>query len=278
MASQHLTPYQPSTHSLTQTPQLEYEVSHHQDCGQDKLLVMKIGTFPTLQDAQDAAQTLLRSVLDCYISEGWSGYYCNDIDLEYKGLITGLVGEQEYECLSEVHIYAREKSYVPFQGQLDGIGELWKQESGRDPINASLISNKSHSDVNTLSATNRPTSSRPTNAFMQPQKDTNSYDRQTHSTRRTESFSQTLPLYPDRPSSFVPRPSAPYDQLMNFSTWQHTPPTMEEAANAGHLRGNFKSCRHGKHRHGPRRSRRRRGADASQAMLLEEVTTSVNPI
>ena len=111
MALQFLTPYQPSAHDSTQTLQLEYEVTHHQNCGQDQLLITRIGTFSSLQDAQDAAQDVLRSMLDDYISKGWSGYYCMDIDLDYIGLITGLIGAQNYECLSEIHIHARERVY-----------------------------------------------------------------------------------------------------------------------------------------------------------------------
>lgn len=117
MTSRYLTSYQPPR----PIPQVEYEVSHHQNCGQDRPLVTSIGTFPTLQDAQDFAQDVLGSMLNQYKSRGWSGYCCNDIDLEFRGLIARLVGEQEYEYLSEVQIHVREKAYQLVQSPFDSV-------------------------------------------------------------------------------------------------------------------------------------------------------------
>ncbi|UPX15766.1 uncharacterized protein EKO05_0006205 [Ascochyta rabiei] len=126
MSSGHLTTYQPSTYDPTPPRQFNYEVLHFQNRGQNQIASTKIGTFASLQDAQHAAQDTLRSALEGCLAKGWIGYYCNDIDLEFRGLITGLVGEIDYACLSEVHIYAKARPYEPFQGQPASADEQWR--------------------------------------------------------------------------------------------------------------------------------------------------------
>lgn len=89
---------------------MECELSHHQYCGQDRVLITSVGRFSTLHDAQDAAQDLLQTSLNQYMARGWIGFYCNDIDLEYRGLMACFISEQEHIYLSEIQIHAREKA------------------------------------------------------------------------------------------------------------------------------------------------------------------------
>lgn len=85
-------PYQPPK----PIPQVEYELSHHQYCSKDQVLVTSVSTYLILHDAQKATQNLRQTTLIQYMSRGWIGVYCNDIDLEYRGLIAGYLSEQEH--------------------------------------------------------------------------------------------------------------------------------------------------------------------------------------
>ncbi|KAF3050522.1 hypothetical protein E8E11_009040 [Didymella keratinophila] len=177
MTSRFVDPYQPPK----PIPQAEYEVSHHQYCGQDRVLLTSVSTFPILHDAQDSAQDLLQTTLNQYMSRGWIGFYCNDIDLEHRGLIAGYLSEQEHVYLSEIQTHAREKADQTVQPHADGV-EAW------------------------VLATEH-----------QPQE----YSSYSEHTREMESFLRTRPQYPDRTDFFVPRPTAQYDETMGFSALQN---------------------------------------------------------
>lgn len=194
MASGYFPPQQSSTYSSQPTPQLEYDVLHSQNLGQDQVLVTTIATFATLEDAQDAAQYTLSTVLDQYLMNGWSGYYCNDIDLALRGLITGLVNEHAYECLSEVCIIAKETALVPFQDHVTSTQEQWASSNQR------AFSNVMVGEIRDYFRSKAAFRLSP----FQP--------------RAQDNFPQTRPLYPNRPDQFIPRPSAQYDQTMTFST------------------------------------------------------------
>jgi hypothetical protein len=261
-------------HNFMRTSEVEYEVSHHQNFGQNQILITKIGLYPTLQDAQDAAQDALRSALKQYISKGWLGYYCSDINLEYRGLITGRVGEQQCKYLSEIRIHVREKPYEPFSAQLAGVSEPWMQASGHDPVNASLghgNSSYKHNGISVTAVKSHPSHAH--NTTLQSYGHNTLHDRQPFLTHRaTESFSRTRPPYPNRPGLFVPSPSAQYDQTLSFFTHHSTTVTMEEPVPTEPSRDESRPHRYGKRKRGPRRSKRRRVAGESQATLLKGAT------
>jgi hypothetical protein len=113
------------------SPNLGYQVLHHRNCGHNGVSSLDIDTFITLQEAQRKAQDDLVSALHQYITNGWNGYYCNDIDLDMRGLVTRLVtidnangtSRQAYDWLSEVHIYAVERLNELFHSQLALVTE-----------------------------------------------------------------------------------------------------------------------------------------------------------
>lgn len=210
MTSRFVDPYQPPE----PIPQVGYELSHRQYCGQGRIPVTSIGTFPTLRDAQDSTQDLLRTTLNQYRQKGWIGFYCNDINLEYRGLIAGYLSEKEHVYLSEIQLHAREKADHSVHSHLDGV-EAWVYATGNAPAYTSSGHNTSHRTYVALAPTELLTQWRPASTYTPPQQEFSSYSGHT---RGMESFSRTRPHYPDWPNLFVPRASAQYDEIMGFST------------------------------------------------------------
>ncbi|KAF1350415.1 hypothetical protein EJ07DRAFT_159561 [Lizonia empirigonia] len=199
----------PSAYNPT-APQLEYEVLHFQNHGQDQISSTKIGAFATLEDAQHTAQVALRAALDHYLARGWSGYYCNDIDLQTRGLITGLVSEQAYKCLSEICIFARESTQT---------NEQWNLAS---QYMDTVFSNISHH--------NRPRAAVRLPPLTQ---------------EVPADFSQTRPPYPNRPDLVVLRSNAQYDQVMSFKPRRSASTTAGGVANPERPQQPSKPKRHG---------------------------------
>lgn len=203
----------PSTYIPTHALQLEYEVLHFQNHGQDQISSTKVGIFATLEDAQHAAQVALRAALDHYLAKGWSGYYCNDIDLEMRGLITGLVSEQAYECLSEICIFAKESTQT---------NEYWNRASAHVDTVFSEISRRN----------------RPRTAVRLPPP----------TQQVPADFSQTRPPYPNRPNMVVLRPNAQYDHIMSFNPRRSASPIAGGLAHPEHPQQPSTPKRHGRQR------------------------------
>ena len=278
MESQYPSPHQLPGRNAARPSKAEYEVSHHQNIGQAQVWITTVGLYPTLQLAELAAHNTLKSVLERYMAKGWTGYYCNRIDLEYRGLITGCVDNQQYESLSEVQINVREKLNKSFSAQLEGLGELWMQASGQDLMSANVgHDSSSYNHNHTPIATVRSPLSQAHSNSLQPHEHIDSYDLQPFLTHRaTESFSRTRPLYPNRPESVIPYPSAQYGQTMNFST-PHSPASTREALASAELSPvEMGPSWYGKPKR-TRRFRRRGGVDQSQVTSSEGATTSAYP-
>jgi len=255
MTSRFVDPYQ----APKPIPQVEYELSHHQYCGQDQVPATSVGTFPILHDAQDSAQDLLQTTLNQYMSRGWIGFYCNDIDLEYRGLIAGYLSEQEHVYLSEIQIHALEKADQAVQPHADGI-EAWMLATEHQPVSTRYGYNTAHRTYVTLAPTELLTPWRPARTYMQPQQEQSLYPwrsvstymplQQKHSsysghTRGTESFSRTRPQYPDRTDFFVPRPTVQYDETMGFSALRNHGANAYQALDADLTQQQSSPRRHG---------------------------------
>jgi hypothetical protein len=204
-------------------PQVKYELSHHQYCGQDRVLVTSVGIFTTLHDSQDSAQDLLQTTLNQYMSRGWIGSYCDDIDLQYSGLIAGYLSEQEHVYLSEIQIHAREKADQTVQSHTDGIA-AWVLTTEHQPVSTRYGYSTAHRTYVALAPTETLTPWRPASTHNPPQQD---FNYQSGHTRRMESFSRTRPQYPDRMDFFVlvllPSMMRPWDFLLHsIMTPMHT--------------------------------------------------------
>jgi hypothetical protein len=238
MTSEYLDLYQPPR----SIPQVEYELSHHQNCGQDQVLVTSVGTFATLQDAQDSAQHLLQTTLNQYMSRGWCGFYCNDIDLEFRGLISGLLSQDDYTYLSEIQIHAREKAHQVIQPHFDGV-EAWVSATGNEPVDKNLGSNNPHSIYVALAPTETLIPWRPGSTSMQPQQESSACGRRS---RGTDSFSRTRPEYPSRPNFFIPRTSTQYDETMSLFAARGHSSSVDQDVDTGHARPQSGTHHHGK--------------------------------
>ena len=152
------------------------------------------------------------------------------------------------------------------------------QASGRDLMSANVSHDSSSYNHNhTPIVTVRSPPSQAHSNSLQPHEHIDLYDSQPFLTHRaTESFSRTRPLFPNRPDSFIPRPSAQYDQTMNFSASHNPAGTREAPASAEPSPVEMGPSWHGKPKR-TRRFRRRRGVDQSQVTLSEEATTSAFP-
>lgn len=221
MSSQHPPP--------KRTTQIEYEVSHHQNCGQDRLLITSLGLAATLGDAQRLAQGVLRRILGQYAARGWSGCYCSAIDLDFRGLVAGLAHDSQHVYLSEVQIHARHVAGRTVDAGYDGFG-----------------CDTTPGTYAALAPTATLTPWRPAPAYTYPQPQPQLHPQASNARRRPRlprkrnSFAQTRPPYPFRPARFTPRTSAPYDETTRFSPRHPSAPNKRVAARpaSAHRRAN----------------------------------------
>ncbi|KAH6618818.1 hypothetical protein C7974DRAFT_416164 [Boeremia exigua] len=203
--SNFVTPYQLEFNMHTMQHPQEYDVWHHQNIGDGQLLSKKIGTFLTIPDAQYAAKDALWSVLDHYVRGGWTGFYHDTINLELRGLVTGMVGPGQYEALSEIQIHARPLVYAPLRSHPD-VGHA----SNARPHHNTQSAITPHAAPHTYTPK------------IVPDVNLNTTPPHPHS------FSQTRPPYPNRPLTFIPRLSGIYDDVITLSP--HRPTTERVAA------------------------------------------------
>lgn len=292
-----------SAYNSTWTPQLDYEVVHYRNCGNDQICGVKTGRFTTLQEAQRNAKDTLMSAVNDYAAAGRHGFYHNEIDLVLRGLVTGGVtvhsangaSEQVYECLSEVHIYAVKKPYEPFQSQMVLI-------DGQRPLPSSNCHARSTGGYNTmynamiepssryLSDTMHPSRPYPTKFNSQAWPDLYGndnynnprYSNHTHPSHYNPppystpnpsgTFSQTRPPYPDRPNPWIPRTTTSYDETMVLSCHRSHTLAAEESANVGHSPRHRKSNRHSRHhgKHNRAHGRKKQGSPDAPGNALGE--------
>ena len=193
--------YRPRTRRPASDPHNVYEVQQHCRLGQYQVLVTTMGFFPDYPLAQNAAQQLLRTLVDEYYSRGYTGHIYSQINLKTRGLITRQVGPHEQEPLSEVHIYKRPLTDPSAQGHAPNTNQSWPVAANSAPINTNL-------DPETISnsLTEGALTVAPTQTITIPA------ESQDYAT----SFSQTCQIWPDRPNTFVPRTSEQYDVIMRL--------------------------------------------------------------
>lgn len=193
------------------TPQLhqqEYKVTLHENRGPNEIFVIWIGTFPTLELAQRAAQEALILAVSACAARGYSGIYYNKIDLEHHGLVTGLDDWGQYVVLSEIHIDLREivmgPKYQPY-----GTGNVINLRTGYHNTHNTatpLVSADYH-----LAYDN--------NNVLQAVDDVPVFAKQQVTSPPAvvigEIFSQTRLPFLDHPSSWIPRDF--YDETMYLS-------------------------------------------------------------
>lgn len=263
MTSQFSASYRPSNQTSLQL-HVEYEVSHHQNRGQDQSLVTKIGTFSKLEEAQRAAQEALRSVLNCYIARGWTGYFCNVIDLEYRGLITGKVAPERFEALSEIHIDAFETIHRPRKVQMYHGDQKLGDDAGYNSVPGSI----QHPALPAPLSCSQPPAESST-LTSHPRPDFMLLQTISHSAP-TGAFSQTRLMFPNRPSNFIPHPSGQYDETMTLSVPQTHKP-MHHASQANHTPAKQLTMRktHRRHRKQQRSLRHAQQTPGSQETVEE---------
>lgn len=247
----------PPHYTASPNSDCNYEVLHYRNIGRNEISRLSIGFFATLQDAQRQAQEVLMVAVDDYRAIGWTGYYCNAVDLEMKGLITGVVtgpysnsiDGKVYDWLSEVHIYAWGEHQLALTGQSVATSNYYASSNVR----------YNNTQVNNAIPAWPWNSARYSSNRLHP----NSAYAPRHECARgaPASFAHNqnhLP-YPNQPDAFPPHPHSRYDNTIRFSPHHAVTRVTEEPADAELLQGRRKPNRHGKHKRGCRRSMERDG-------------------
>ncbi|KAJ8106435.1 hypothetical protein OPT61_g9539 [Boeremia exigua] len=177
-----------------------YEVTHHQ-AQNTHLLIILIGTFSTLYDAQIAAQTALKCELHHYIAQGWRGCFYTAIDLVFAGLITGCINPWTAVPLSEIRIREMARALGPTPAVAAGVVPVAVPATSAAAVTAAAPA--------------------ATQVSLTP----------------PHSFAQTRPSFPNRPDVFVPRPNGQYDKVMRFGAYPEVA-EKKEAKGKGKARRN----------------------------------------
>ncbi|KAJ4991061.1 hypothetical protein SVAN01_03411 [Stagonosporopsis vannaccii] len=205
----HADTYQPDMPTQQQPPReyarQEYEVTHHENRGPNQVLTTRIGSFPTLELAQHAAQEALNTAWkDCSL-RGFCGYYFALIDLQHRGLVIGLDGHGQYFALSEIRIKFRETIAKPAEYQPYGTRNMIGVDAGyHNIVNAPV-----RADHHAAYRNNNLSTAAGLRSFVHPQVGNKPV------ICIGETFSQTRLPWPNRSSPFIPRTS--YDETMILS-------------------------------------------------------------
>ncbi|KAJ8118082.1 hypothetical protein OPT61_g850 [Boeremia exigua] len=175
-------------------PHLEYEVTHHHYRGPHQIFVSRIGIFSTLRSAQRNAQEAFNSALNHYIAKGFTGYYCDDIDLDRRGLVTGLTGPDQYTPLSEIHIRVRAAVIEPVRYKSFGREKktVGNHNNTNQPTGFRGSYNSTHNHTGTPVVHGMPT------------------------------FAQSCSPYTGRPADYTPRMSISFAETTTLPTFTET--------------------------------------------------------